>query len=150
MKKIINLLLTSFIAFSFSSCGVAAYVGENEAYESDCSTNISIVLSHGIPYYYGGTLAYYLYNGVYYYPYRVGGKLYYHSYRRPLPPPTGYHHNDARPHFRRPQVARPSGTDHKFNNNRSYGRPNTLSSGRRPSFNRGGRESVGSVKNNRH
>lgn len=86
MKKfILSIIFGIGVLFSFSSCVTSAY-----AYGTD-DVDVNVVVRYGTPYYYGGSLAYYVYDGWYYYPYYVGGHRFYHRYHRPLP----YH----RPHY---------------------------------------------------
>ena len=94
MKKFIfNLVLFFVLMFSFTSCVSTAYAqGEvYEVYEPD-DTEVNVVIHYGTPYYYEGSLVYYLYDGWYYYPYLRGNRYYYYRYSRPLPH-HGHHFN---------------------------------------------------------
>ena len=126
MKKfILSIIFGIGVLFSFSSCVTSAY-----AYGSD-DVDVNVVVRYGTPYYYGGSLVYYVYDGWYYYPYSVGGRHFYHRYHKPLP----YHrpHYSPRPYRQhmsstyRPHVRHSGGSM----GHRPYSRPNF--GGHRPS-----------------
>lgn len=104
MKKfILSFLFSIEIMFSFSSCAV--YGQDVVLTTNDEDVDVSLVIRYGTPYYYEGSLLYYLYDGWYYYPYLRGDYYYYYRYSRPLPPPRPGHRfvpgRHDRPHFRR-------------------------------------------------
>jgi len=78
MKKIIFILFMLFSTLALTtSCISTAF-----AYE-DGDVDIDVVVRYGSPYYVNGTIAYYSYNGWYYYPYYVNNTVYYYRYSRP-------------------------------------------------------------------
>jgi len=104
MKKfILSLLFGIGILFSMGSC--AAYAQDVVITSDGEDVDVSLVIRYGTPYYYEGSLLYYLYDGWYYYPYLRGDYYYYYRYSRPLPPPRPGHRfvpgRHDRPHFRR-------------------------------------------------
>lgn len=64
---------------------------ENVVVRSD--VDFSIVIRYGTPYYFNGSLLYYLYNGLYYYPYFYDNYWYVRAYRKPF-----YYIPNFRPH----------------------------------------------------
>ena len=101
MKKYLAILLIGFIHMLCTSCAASTY-----AETVVCDEDVQIVIHYGTPYYYGNTLAYYIYNGYYFYPYRYNNTWRFHRYSRPLPPPRHYyrrpslsHHNNGHKHF---------------------------------------------------
>ena len=121
MKKYLAILLIGFIHMLCTSCAASTYA-ETVVYDED----VQIVIHYGTPYYYGNTLAYYIYNGYYFYPYRYNNTWRFHRYSRPLPPPRHHyrrpplpHNNNGHRHFRnysQPSrnngMSRPSGHSH--------------------------------------
>ena len=112
MKKIILTICMFFVlSFSFSSCIVGEYATTQddvyyaESYSEVVRSNvdINIVISRGTPYYYNGSILYYIYNGLYYYPYYYDNYWYMRVYRRP------FDHVRYRPYFR------PNRYDYRFN-----------------------------------
>lgn len=94
MKKFILLLFVCISTLCLTSCITEAYA-ETGIYDDD----IEIVIRYGTPYYYGNTIAYYYYDGYYFYPYRYNNAWRFHRYARPLPPPRHFsHYGEARPH----------------------------------------------------
>ena len=109
MKKII--LLLSIVLCSLTSCifPTEAYVTTQDDIYVETSVDVvrsnvdyNVVIRYGTPYYYQGSLLYYLYDGLYYYPYSYNNYWYVRAYRRP------FNHLDTRPYFR------PHRYDHKF------------------------------------
>lgn len=101
MKKFIFGLILFFVSmFSFTSCVSTAYA-QGEVY--DDNVDVSVVVRYGTPYYYNGSILYYMYDGFYYYPYVRNNHYYYYRYTRPLPPPRGGRHFEPR-HHDRPHV----------------------------------------------
>ena len=81
MKKILCGIIALMFLFTMNSCSSiyaeAAYE-DGIYYETD---NVSVVITYGTPYYYNGSLWYYLYNGLYYYPFYYDGYWYLRPYR---------------------------------------------------------------------
>jgi len=99
MKKIfLAFALMLSMALSFSSCVTTAYGQDVVIESSDDGIDISIVLSAGVPYYFEGSLLYYLYNGWYYYPYYYNNRVYYYRYARPFATYRGYRFIPERGH----------------------------------------------------
>lgn len=76
MKKIVNLIISLAAIFTLSSCMTAF---GDDMYDEP---SISVILSNGSPYYYGG-IRYYVYDGYYYRPYFHGNRYYMHRYAKP-------------------------------------------------------------------
>ena len=113
MKKII--LILSIILCSFSSCifSTEEYATTQDDVYVETSVDVvrstidyNLVIRFGTPYYYNGSLLYYLYDGLYYYPYYYNNYWYFRTYRRP------FNHLEYRPYFR------PHRYDYRFD--RSY------------------------------
>lgn len=124
MRKYIIVLCVGLLSIICTSCITSSYAETSVGNE-----DISLIVRYGTPYYYNGTLSYYLYNGYYFYPYRYYNRTYFHKYRRPLPPPRRHDYRPPMPpqnrggHFGRPsQPPRNNGTI----------RPSTPSRGDRP------------------
>ena len=79
---IVSVILTSICC---TSCIAPSYM---ETTVSDEESNL--VIRYGTPYYYGGTIAYYMYNGGYFYPYSYNNMQGFRRYSRPLPPRKSY------------------------------------------------------------
>jgi hypothetical protein len=123
MKKYLYILfigLMMSLSLSLSSCEVYShattmddiyYEAQADMVRSDVDFNI--VIRYGTPYYYEGTLLYYLYNGLYYYPFYYDDYWYVRVYRRPFDY-LGY-----RPYFR------PHRYDYRFEpgHHRGFDRP---------------------------
>lgn len=159
MKKIFVILVALFIMFLLSSCETYTYATTQDDIYVETTNDIvqstvdfNIVVTHGIPYYYNGSLLYYLYNGLYYYPFYYDNYWYVRVYRRP------FNHLRWRPYFRphrydhrfdrgyRPHHNwyRPHPNHHKPHGNRPDVRPNGSRPGVRP--NTGGRIMRGSTQ----
>lgn len=102
--------------FTISSCDVYTYATtQDDIYteeaidivQSDVSFNI--IIRNGTPFYRNGEVLYYLYNGIYYYPYYYNNYWYVRAYRRP------FTHFDTYPYFR------PHKYDHRFRPGRYHG-----------------------------
>ena len=90
MKKfILSIIFGIGVMFSFNSCVTSAYACETD------DIDVNVVIRYGTPYYYEGSLLYYVYDGWYYYPYVVNNRYYYHRYSKPLP--YHMHHFSNRP-----------------------------------------------------
>ena len=113
MKKfILSLLFGITILFSTSSCVTGAYGQDVVISGSNGDVDVSVVVRYGTPYYFEGSILYYLYDGWYYYPYLHNNYYYHYRYSRPLPPPRPGHrfvprYND-RPHFKHHRNDRPT------------------------------------------
>lgn len=116
MKKIIYMLAFSIMLLFTVSCSFETYATtQDDMYiETDVdiihsNVDFNVVFRYGTPYYYNGSILYYLYNGIYYYPYYYDNYWYLRAYRRPFP----YTH--YRPYFR------PHRYDYRFD--RGYRNP---------------------------
>lgn len=101
MKKLFMFIIGLMMVFSFSSCvGYTYATTQDDIYveaETDMvrsNVDFNIVIRYGTPYYYEGSLLYYLYEGLYYYPFYYDNYWYVRAYRRPF---AHLHH---RPYFR--------------------------------------------------
>ena len=94
MKKYLTILFIGLICMLCTSCVTSTY-----AETSVCDEDIQIVIRYGTPYYYGSTLAYYIYDGYYFYPYRYNNSWRFHRYSKPLPPPRYHHRRPPLPHY---------------------------------------------------
>lgn len=101
MKNLIYLLVAALFSLSAVSCGTYAY--SQEVYDNEViisNDNVSIIITQGTPVYYEGHLHYYIYNGLYWYPFWYENHWYFCSYTRIYP--WGYdfhfrpHHSDYR------------------------------------------------------
>lgn len=116
VKKIfltLTILLT--LTFCISSCETTTYVTSDDTYIDDSQYEVrsnigfDIIIRYGTPYYYRGNILYYLYDGLYYYPYWYNDYWYIKVYSKPIN------------HFR----FRPNPYDYRFRPGvyRGYGRP---------------------------
>ena len=101
MKKICLFIIGLMMMFSLSSCETYTYATtQDDIYvEADVDvvrSNVSfdVIIRYGTPYYMDGTILYYLYNDLYYYPFYYNNYWYVRAYRRP------FTHFDRRPYFR--------------------------------------------------
>ena len=106
--------------FTITSCDVYTYATtQDDIYiEADADvvkSNVSfdIIIKYGTPYYYNGSLLYYLYHDIYYYPFYYNNYWYVRAYRRP------FTHFNYHPYFR------PHRYDYRFNpgHHRGFDRP---------------------------
>ena len=128
MKKYIGMIFVCLvILFTCVSCDI--YTGvttQDDVYvENDIvRTNVdfNVIIRYGHPYYYEGSLLYYVYNGLYYYPFYYNNYWYVRAYRRP------FNHLYYRPYFR------PHRYDYKFapGHHRGFDRPNITPRPNRP------------------
>ena len=125
MKKIfLSLIFSIGILFSMSSCISSAYAQDVIVEDDGVGVSMGVVVRYGTPYYFEGSILYYLYNGWYYYPYCVNNNYYFHRYRRVLPSPNFYDwykpipkgHIHPRPHHNVPHH-RPHATPHRPHHN---------------------------------
>lgn len=103
MKKTILFIVFAICAMlTFSSCVSPAYAQGVEITECDGNVDINVIVRYGTPYYYEGSILYYMYDGFYYYPRLIDNHWRYYRYARPLPPPrhyhNGYHSGRYNPH----------------------------------------------------
>lgn len=91
MKKLIKkLLIACVLVFSLQSCVVSGYA-QDSMYDDDVAistevsnTDVSLIVRFGTPYYYNNRILYYLYNGIYYYPFYYDNYWYFRPYRYPI------------------------------------------------------------------
>lgn len=122
MKKILFSIAFALICMtSFNSCTMSTYATTQddiyvETYSDVVYTDVdfNLVIRYGTPYYYNGTLLYYIYNNLYYYPYWYGNYWYVRVYRKP------FTHLNHRPYFR------PNKHDYRFSPgvHKGFGTPN--------------------------
>ena len=118
-QKIINIVIGLTLLFNLSCTPIEYATTQNDIYveasQYEVRSNISfdIVIRYGTPYYYNGSILYYFYDGLYYYPYWYDNYWYVKSYSRP------FNHLRYRPYFR------PSHNDYRFKPGtyRGYDRP---------------------------
>lgn len=101
MRTLKLFILGLIMSFSFTACTVSGYATTQDDIYVESSADIvrsnidyNIVFRFGTPYYYEGRLLYYLYEGLYYYPYLYDNYWYMRVYRRP------FNHLYYRPYFR--------------------------------------------------
>lgn len=101
MKKIYSILIGLMMCFTLSSCAFETYATtQDDIYvqtEVDVvrsTVDYQIVIKYGTPYYYNGSILYYIYDNLYYYPYYYDNYWYFRCYRRPFP------YTNYRPYFR--------------------------------------------------
>ena len=102
MKHVLfNILFLFFSVFSISSmtsCGtMMATTQYDDIYTSIDNVNVDVrvIFRYGTPYYYNGILNYYVYGGIYWYPFWYENMWYFRPYRRPyrlgyIPPYRGW------------------------------------------------------------
>lgn len=131
MKIVRIFILSILICIGVSSCSTSTYV---QPYVDDVAIPTEItyttVVTYGIPYYFNGIISYYVYNGIYYYPYIWHNHWYVHPYTHVQPhgfihrPHHGFapEHRWKRPaHFRHDNNPRHHRTDMYY---RPHTRPN--------------------------
>lgn len=74
------------ISFSFTSCAIGGeqdgiYIGTE--YRTRSYVDFDVVVRYGTPYYLDGALQYYIYNGLYYYPFYHNNYWYVRVYQKP-------------------------------------------------------------------
>lgn len=123
MKNLVLSLIFSLVSlFSLSSCVATSAIipTEDGSYievQSDVvdyrNIDFNVIVRYGTPYYYNGSLLYYIYNNLYYYPFYYDNYWYVRVYRRPID------HLRYRPYFR------PNRHDYRFSPGRhpGYNRP---------------------------
>lgn len=159
MRKIMLFLMGLVMSLSLTSC-VTTVQASDDLYDGE--VDATVVITYGTPILIDDMIAYYVYNGWYYYPYWIGDSYYFHRYRRalpyehfrdwyrPIPPghrpmPRTYrpHHpnNHHAPHHRLPRHTPNNNIGGRpHNNGHVGGRPN---GGARPQGNHGGRPQGG-------
>lgn len=111
MKKIfLSLIFSIGILFSMSSCISSTYAQDVIVEDDGVGVSMGVVVRYGTPYYFEGSILYYLYNGWYYYPYLTGNGYYLYRYSRPLPPPRHGYRFEPRPGDRPHITHRPYGS----------------------------------------
>lgn len=124
MKKIKVMIIFLMSLFIFSSCETYSQVIYDEerieVVTTTSNISYSTIITYGTPFYIDNILSYYLYNGIYYYPYYWNNILCFKPYRYIQPRgfryiPTRHHRPDYR--FMNPSVR------HRYVPNRP--RPNT-------------------------
>ena len=140
MKRIfINLAIAMTFMFSFASCETYVNATTQDDIYTDYNDDIvrvdvdyNVVIRFGTPYYYQGSILYYIYNGLYYYPFYYNNYWYIRAYRRP------FDHLHYRPYFRPHRYdyrfGRGYRPTHKWINHNRYNRP-TPRPGNRPNIN---------------
>jgi len=127
MKKFLFAIISVFMLLSTTSCVTSVYAQDDEMYTYEepvvrTNVDIEIVIINGTPFIIDGLVQYYLYNGLYYYPYYYNNYFYYRVYARPLihyprhwrPVPRGYW-------FRGDRFYKPNRYDrHHFDNVRRH------------------------------
>jgi len=111
MKKlVITLTVALMMLFSLNSCETYTYATtQDDIYVETVNdvvhstVDFNIVIRYGTPYYYNGSLLYYLYEDLYYYPFYYDNYWYVRAYRRP------FNHLYYHPYFR------PHKYDYRFN-----------------------------------
>lgn len=146
MKKIKYFLIMLFAVISFSACSTT--FASTQQYDDDTYTTVSTtvdfstIVTYGTPYYIDNILSYYLYRGIYYYPYRYNNYWYFYPSHYCRPRGFVYHYQPGYRHFMKPgprgyDFRKPHMRPDNFRNppmkpNRppmNYGKPNN-----RPSF----------------
>ena len=89
MKKLLTALMVIVLSLTQMSC-VSGIYAQDDMYpieEVDAvrsNVNIEMVIRYGTPFIVDGLVQYYLYEGLYYYPYYLRNYFYYRVYRAPL------------------------------------------------------------------
>ena len=82
MKKILVFLFGLTMLFGLTSC-VTAVQAQDDTYIGS-EVNSTVVITYGTPYIVDGMIMYYVYKGLYYYPYWVNDMYCFHVYRHPI------------------------------------------------------------------
>lgn len=119
LKKIFLFIIPGFF---LTGCAFDTY---DDGVYATAEPDVNVIITYGTPYWYSGSL-YWLYNGIYYYPY------YYNNYRYMRPIGPRFRPNPPRPprrpgNFNRPPQGQPQ-PGHSFDNGprkpNFQGRPN--------------------------
>lgn len=95
------MLFTLSLMASLTSCSTYVSAGElydNEVYVED--DNVTVIIKCGTPVYYEGHLHYYIYNGLYWYPFWYENHWYFRSYTRIYPWGYDFHFRPCRSDYR--------------------------------------------------
>lgn len=152
MRKFLFLLSVLLSTVCLSSCSVSSYAYTTDDYNVEYrDISYNIIVTYGTPFYFNNVLSYYLYDGIYYYPYIYNSVEYLKPFRTVRPRgfvfvPGRYHvpdyrfrhHSYNKPHFhnldriQNHQISRPN--PHNVNrmkrNGNSY-RPSTRTTNNR-------------------
>ena len=100
-RKLLTVLTTLIMLFSLNSCNVYTYPTAQEDIYVETQANVvrsnvdfNVVMHYGTPYYYNGSILYYTYKDLYYYPFYYNNYWYVRAYRMP------FNHLRYRPYFR--------------------------------------------------
>ena len=156
-KKFLIVLTALTMLFSLNSCNVYTYPTAQEDIYVETQANVvrsnvdfNVVMYYGTPYYYNGSILYYTYKDLYYYPFYYNNYWYVRTYRVP------FNHLRYRPYFRphrydyrfvpgfhkgfdRPNVNRHNANRHNSNrhNNRFHNRkPDAIQNKSNKGYNR--------------
>ena len=146
MRNFLLLLSVLLSTVSLSSCSASTYAySTDDYYVEDREITYNIIVTYGTPFYFNNVLSYYLYDGIYYYPYRYNSVEYLKPFRTVRPHgfvfvPGRYHvpdyrfrhHSYTKLHFHNPgrminhQISRPKqhNVEHMKRNSNTY-RPST-------------------------
>lgn len=126
MKRIvIDIVFGLMMLMSLTSCYTADAVVCDEP-------TVDVVIKYGTPYYYNGSIVYYVYDNYYYYPHYNGTRWYYYRDRHPIRPyRNGWvnrgtqrpHKPHGNPPHNRPWTVKPNGGSHHGSGH--VGRPNS-------------------------
>lgn len=153
MNKIKYFMIMLITVITFASCSTT--FASTQQYDDDTYTTVSTtvdfstVVMYGTPYYIDNVLSYYLYRGIYYYPYRYNNYWYFYPSHYMRPRGFVYHYNPGYRHYMRPA---PRGYEFrrspmKPSRPNNFGKPDMRQNkpgGSRPSFGNGQRP------NNKH
>ena len=147
MRNFLLLLSVLLSTVSLSSCSASTYAAysTDDYYVEGREISYNVVVTYGTPFYFNNVLSYYLYDGIYYYPYRYNSVEYLKPFRTVRPRgfvfvPGRYHvpdyrfrhHSYNKPHFHNPgrmtnhRISRPK--PHNVNymkRNNNFYRPST-------------------------
>ena len=82
MKKTIAFLIGLVMLFGLTSCAATVY-SQDDTYLGG-EVNSTVVITYGTPYVIDGMVMYYVYKGLYYYPFWVNDMYYFHVYDYPI------------------------------------------------------------------
>lgn len=116
--------------------GLVTLMSLNSCYTADAvvcdEPTVDVVIKYGTPYYYNGSIVYYVYDNYYYYPHYNGTIWYYYRDRHPIRPHrNGWvnpgtqrpHKPHGNPPHSGPVTVKPNGGSHHGNGH--VGRPNS-------------------------
>ena len=113
MRNFLLLLSVLLSIVGLSSCSASTYThSTDDYYVEGREISYNVVVTYGTPFYFNNVLSYYLYDGIYYYPYRYNSVEYLKPFRTVRPRgfvfvPGRYHvpdyrfrhHSYNKPHF---------------------------------------------------